>query len=205
MLGFNGEQYEARSRTYVLGQGYRCYSPALQRFQAPDDRSPFSEGGLNAYAYCVNDPINYLDDTGQSPSAALLRKGKAQLKAVSQTRYQKVSNANQPPQQRVANAVKTSQKKKNVSFATDTIFKNERHGRYHERTMLTSRLERLHSLYEIVNSDIQHLWATTTRLNYKNHNLIYAYLRRLSSLNTTVKQVQNEKERIQKRLQEIRW
>ena len=116
MLGFNGEQYEARSRTYVLGQGYRCYSPALQRFQAPDDRSPFSEGGLNAYAYCVNDPINYLDDTGQSPSAALLRKGKAQLKAVSQTRYQKVSNANQPPQQRVANAVKTSQKKKKRQF-----------------------------------------------------------------------------------------
>ena len=36
------------------------------RFLAPDDVSPFSTGGLNAYAYCSDDPVNHSDPTGHS-------------------------------------------------------------------------------------------------------------------------------------------
>ncbi|MFJ4455071.1 RHS repeat-associated core domain-containing protein [Pseudomonas sp. NPDC089392] len=64
MLGFNGERYDPLSRTYALGQGYRSYSPALMRFQGPDDLSPFGQGGINAYAFCADDPVNYRDPTG---------------------------------------------------------------------------------------------------------------------------------------------
>lgn len=52
---------------YLLGQGYRAYSPLLMRFNNPDDLSPFGRGGLNAYAYCVGDPVNLVDPDGHSP------------------------------------------------------------------------------------------------------------------------------------------
>ncbi|MNY28953.1 hypothetical protein D3C86_1629650 [compost metagenome] len=32
--------------------------------------SPFGDGGLNAYAYCVRDPVNHLDPSGRSPVLA---------------------------------------------------------------------------------------------------------------------------------------
>ncbi|MDU9389398.1 RHS repeat-associated core domain-containing protein [Pseudomonas sp. zfem002] len=64
-LGFNGEYLE-RSGVYLLGS-YRAYSPALRRFCQPDNLSPFAAGGLNAYAYCLGDPVNYTDPDGQVP------------------------------------------------------------------------------------------------------------------------------------------
>lgn len=52
---------------YLLGNGYRSYNPALMRFHSPDSFSPFGAGGLNCYAYCMNDPVNFSDPDGHSP------------------------------------------------------------------------------------------------------------------------------------------
>jgi RHS repeat-associated protein len=67
-LGFNGELREhSGSDLYLLGRGYRLYDAALMRFLAPDDASPFGEGGLNPYAYCRGNPIMLYDPTGHMP------------------------------------------------------------------------------------------------------------------------------------------
>lgn len=63
-LGFNGELPERCTGHYLLGNGYRAYNPVLMRFNSPDSWSPFGEGGLNAYAYCLGDPVNRRDPTG---------------------------------------------------------------------------------------------------------------------------------------------
>lgn len=49
---------------YVLGNGYRAYNPILMRFNSPDSWSPFGRGGLNAYVYCLDDPVNRQDPSG---------------------------------------------------------------------------------------------------------------------------------------------
>ncbi|NIF27337.1 RHS repeat-associated core domain-containing protein [Pantoea sp. Tr-811] len=67
LLGFNGEFQDTVSRLYALGNGTRAFNPALMRFLNPDRYSPFREGGLNAYAYCLGDPINFTDPKGSSP------------------------------------------------------------------------------------------------------------------------------------------
>ncbi len=63
-VAFNGEYREPDTGWYLLGNGYRAYNPVLRRFHSPDSFSPFGSGGLNAYAYCVGDPINHTDPTG---------------------------------------------------------------------------------------------------------------------------------------------
>ncbi|QXH46560.1 RHS repeat-associated core domain-containing protein [Pseudomonas xanthosomatis] len=63
-LLFNGEWREPLTGCYPLGNGYRLFSPKLMRFHSPDDRSPFGSGGLNTYAYCEGDPVNYTDPQG---------------------------------------------------------------------------------------------------------------------------------------------
>jgi len=65
-LGYNGEAVDADSGWYLLGTGYRAYNPALMRFHSPDVQSPFGEGGLNYYAYCEGNPVNFRDPTGAS-------------------------------------------------------------------------------------------------------------------------------------------
>nr|WP_314489559.1 RHS repeat-associated core domain-containing protein [uncultured Pseudomonas sp.] len=67
LLAFNGHWLDRTTHSYPLGAGQRSYSPALMRFCSSDSLSPFGVGGLNAYAYCQNDPINKRDDTGHSP------------------------------------------------------------------------------------------------------------------------------------------
>ena len=62
--GFNGEQPDPITGHDLLGNGYRAYNPTLMRFNSPDSLSPFGDGGLNAYAYCVGDPVNRSDPTG---------------------------------------------------------------------------------------------------------------------------------------------
>ena len=65
-LGYNGERREAQV-DYVLGNGYRTFSPLLMRFRSPDSWSPFGEGGLNAYMYVMGNPIEFADETGHAP------------------------------------------------------------------------------------------------------------------------------------------
>jgi RHS repeat-associated protein len=64
LLGFNGERPDAVTEHYLLGNGYRAFNPVLMRFNSPDSLSPFGKGGLNAYAYCIGDPVNQIDTTG---------------------------------------------------------------------------------------------------------------------------------------------
>ncbi|MFJ2693443.1 RHS repeat-associated core domain-containing protein [Pseudomonas sp. NPDC087336] len=64
LLGFNGERPDLVTGHYHLGNGYRQFNPVLMRFNSPDKLSPFGKGGVNAYAYCGNDPINWIDPDG---------------------------------------------------------------------------------------------------------------------------------------------
>ncbi|MGF0238302.1 RHS repeat-associated core domain-containing protein [Rhodococcus sp. IEGM1300] len=64
LLGFNGQRPDPVTGHYLLGNGYRAFNPVLMRFNSPDSVSPFGKGGLNAYAYCVGDPINRTDPEG---------------------------------------------------------------------------------------------------------------------------------------------
>ncbi|WP_420917323.1 RHS repeat-associated core domain-containing protein [Pseudomonas mosselii] len=63
-LGFNGSVQDPRAGLYLLGNGYRGYSPVLMRFYSADKLSPFAEGGINSYGYCSADPINHADPRG---------------------------------------------------------------------------------------------------------------------------------------------
>ncbi|HEN8799225.1 TPA: RHS repeat-associated core domain-containing protein [Pseudomonas putida] len=65
-LGFSGERRDVLSGSYLLGLGRRIYSPILMRFYSPDPKSPFGAGGLNLYGYCLGDPLNRIDPTGQN-------------------------------------------------------------------------------------------------------------------------------------------
>lgn len=69
LLAFGGEHLDVVSMGYLLGNGYRVYSPVLMRFISPDLESPFAEGGANTYAYCGGDPVNYKDPDGRASIA----------------------------------------------------------------------------------------------------------------------------------------
>lgn len=69
-LGFNGQLRERSTGWYHLGNGHRVYNPVLMRFHSPDRLSPFEKGGINPYAYCQGDPINFTDPTGRYLRAA---------------------------------------------------------------------------------------------------------------------------------------
>lgn len=71
-LYFNGELLDTRTGHYLLGLGYRVYNPVLMRFHSPDTQSPFERGGVNAYAYCLGDPVNLIDPDGHAPWSALV-------------------------------------------------------------------------------------------------------------------------------------
>lgn len=65
LLGFNAERPDPVTGCYLLGTGHhRPFNPVLGRFICPDNRSPFGAGGLNAYAYCLGDPVNRSDPNG---------------------------------------------------------------------------------------------------------------------------------------------
>lgn len=65
LLGFCAQRREPSNDGYLLGNGRRLYSSALMRFHSADGRSPFGAGGINAYAYCVGDPVNRVDPSGE--------------------------------------------------------------------------------------------------------------------------------------------
>jgi RHS repeat-associated protein len=63
-VAFAGEVTERDTGWYLLGN--RMYNPVLRRFLAPDQESPFSDGGFNRYVYCSGDPVNRIDPTGNA-------------------------------------------------------------------------------------------------------------------------------------------
>ncbi|MBD1597991.1 RHS repeat-associated core domain-containing protein [Pseudomonas sp. CA3A] len=63
---FTGVYLETSPGAYLLGNGYRAYLATLMRFIAPDSWSPFGGGGMNAYAYCIAEPVNQVDRNGHS-------------------------------------------------------------------------------------------------------------------------------------------
>lgn len=63
-LAYAGQLLDSLAEAYYLGNGTRAYSPSLMRFLSPDSASPFGEGGVNAYVYCLGNPINMTDPTG---------------------------------------------------------------------------------------------------------------------------------------------
>jgi len=72
---FTGQPWLPSAVGYMLGNGHRLFSPAMMRFYSADSLSPFEAGGLNAYAYCDNDPVNRSDPSGRYSIFKLLRGG----------------------------------------------------------------------------------------------------------------------------------
>ena len=70
-LAYNGVLRETQNGVYLLGNGYRAYSPSLMRFHCPDSWSPFGAGGLNAYVFCGGDPMGNVDLDGHKWYSAL--------------------------------------------------------------------------------------------------------------------------------------
>jgi RHS repeat-associated protein len=66
-IGYAQSYADRCTRHCVLGNGYRFYSFTLMRFVSGDDWSPFGAGGMNPYAYCAGDPINFSDPSGHAP------------------------------------------------------------------------------------------------------------------------------------------
>ena len=64
-IRYRGYYFDAESGFYFLNARY--YNPQWRRFISPDSTDyldPESVNGLNLYAYCGNDPVNYADPSG---------------------------------------------------------------------------------------------------------------------------------------------
>lgn len=58
---YTGQQYDQETGQYYLRARY--YNPVIGRFLQEDT---YRGDGLNLYAYCENNPVNYFDDGGNS-------------------------------------------------------------------------------------------------------------------------------------------
>ena len=64
-IRYRGYYYDRETKLYYLNARY--YNPEWHRFISPDDTAyldPNTPNGLNLYAYCNNDPVNYADPNG---------------------------------------------------------------------------------------------------------------------------------------------
>lgn len=69
---FNGVSEGFILNVAHLGKGYRIYSKLTFRFNRHDSKSPFGNGGINPYLYCIGGPVNFTDPTGHTPVAAIV-------------------------------------------------------------------------------------------------------------------------------------
>ena len=70
---YRGYYYDSETGLYYLNSRY--YDPSIGRFINADDISyiqPTDINGLNLFAYCGNNPVMYVDPTGQFPLLALI-------------------------------------------------------------------------------------------------------------------------------------
>ncbi|WP_458130770.1 RHS repeat-associated core domain-containing protein [Pseudomonas sp. R3-41] len=109
LLGFNGERPDPVTGHYLLGNGYLAFNPVLMRINSPDSLSPFGEGGLNPYAYCIGDPINRRDPTGHVGAPASLMS--QYLKQTALRRVQKtLLSINKPSSAKIKSVVEKTVK-----------------------------------------------------------------------------------------------
>lgn len=66
VLRFMGQWFDPLVQGYLLGNGLRLYIPVIMRFLSSDSLSPFGAGGINGYAYCSGDPVNFHDPSGRA-------------------------------------------------------------------------------------------------------------------------------------------
>ncbi len=72
-IRYRGYYLDRETGFYFLNTRY--YNPEWRRFISPDSTDyldPESVNGLHLYAYCGNDPINYVDPTGHFPVLAVI-------------------------------------------------------------------------------------------------------------------------------------
>ena len=72
-IRYRGYYYDTETELYYLNARY--YSPEWRRFISPDAAEyidPETPNGLNLYAYCYNDPVNYADPSGHEVISLLV-------------------------------------------------------------------------------------------------------------------------------------
>ena len=72
-IRYRGYYFDEETSLYYLKSRY--YDPVTGRFISPDDISyldPETIGGLNLYAYCLNNPVMNVDPTGHFPILAII-------------------------------------------------------------------------------------------------------------------------------------
>lgn len=120
-LGFNAEWEDTLSGTYLLGNGYRAYSPSLMRFLAPDNWSPFDAGGLNAYGYCSGNPVMGLDPSGHADLSQLRKVPKRLL---ADARTERVRQTQQQTAQQRVDALRARLRQRQGDRAGAQRFRN---------------------------------------------------------------------------------
>ena len=103
VVGYSGYLYDALAANYILGNGYRSYSPGMMRFLSPDSMSPFGRGGRNAYAYCAGNPVGRIDPDGRFWDSALtVKSAKFKVNSSNIRRYMKPATRIERPHVKVA-------------------------------------------------------------------------------------------------------
>lgn len=107
LLRFNGQRKDAVTGHYLLGNGYRAFSPIMMRFVAPDSLSPFGAGGINAYGYCGGDPVNRSDPSGHMFKSLFGSRPKSSSPMTPPGSSSAMGNAPAPMTQKQANQILT--------------------------------------------------------------------------------------------------
>ena len=68
-IRYNHEYYDEESGFYYLRGRY--YDPSVRRFTTPDP----AEDGINWYAYCGNNPVDYIDPSGYAKTVVTKKMG----------------------------------------------------------------------------------------------------------------------------------